>query len=339
MYGHSTPRRKTVRQPLRAGAQLTSALLCALLLSLLLASALALVGCGSDGQATDSTSAVAQSTFPVTITDDNGQSVTVPEKPERIVSTSPAATQILFALGVGDRVVGVNQWDDYPAEVVDLPKVADMQVNTEAVMALSPDLVLGGAGQEEALATIQAAGAAVVVLNPTTVEGIYNNLTVVGQAVGAADSAAELIQSMRDTFTALSEAAATTGELPSVFYALDDTLFTCGPGSFVDELLVLASATNVAAGDGADSGQPYFQFTPEQLVAADPDIVLLGAFYGGVGKFTADPRFAGLTAVKEGRVFALEEQYDKLLTLAAPRIVEGFAGLVKTIHPEVSITE
>ncbi len=323
MYGRSRPRRKPAWLSL-----LTGALVCALMLAF----ALAVVGCGSDA-------ADAGADF-AAVTDDNGVQVTIPARPVRIVSTSPAATQILFALGAGDRVVGVNQWDDYPAEVVDLPKVADMQVNTEAVMALSPDLVLGAAGQEEALATIQAAGAPVVILNPTTIEGIYADITAVGKAVGTEDQAEEVIGSMRGTFKELSKAAEATGESPSVFYALDDTLYTCGPGSFVDELLKLASATNAATtGAGSSAAPAYFQFTPEQLVAADPDLVVLGAFYGGADKFTSDPRFAGLTAVKQGRVLALDEKYDKLLTLAAPRMVEGFEGLVKLIHPELGTTE
>lgn len=320
MNGRPSPRRKTAWLSL-----LTGALTCTLMLVL----ALALAGCGSDS--------AAEGPGLATVTDDNGNTIAVPAEPMRIVSTSSAATQILFALGVGDRVVGVNQWDDYPSEVVDLPKVADMQVNTEAVMALSPDLVLGGAGQEEALATIQAAGAPVIILNPPSIEGIYYDITIVGQAVGAEDEAATLIESMSDDLRDLAQAATATSESPSVFYALDDTLYTCGSGSFVDELLTLASATNAATLGG--STQDYFQFTPEQLVAADPDIVILGAWYGGVDKFTSDPRFSGLTAVEEGHVFALAEQYDKLLTLAAPRIVEGFEGLVKTIHPEIDATQ
>jgi iron complex transport system substrate-binding protein len=325
MYGQPTPRRKPAWLLL-----LTGALVCALMLAL----ALTVAGCGSSAE-------VAGTGF-ATVTDDNGATVTIPAKPLRIVSASPAVTQILFALGVGDRVVGVNKWDEYPPEVVDLPKVADMQVNTEAVMALSPDLVLGAAGQEEALATVQAAGAPVHIFNPATVEGIYTDITTIGKAVGAEDKAADVVKSMRDTLKDASDAAAATGESPKVFYAIDDTLYTCGTGSFVDELLTLASATNVASTSGAagSTTQAYYQFTPEQLVAADPDLVILSGFaFTSADKFSSDPRFAGLTAVKEGRVFVLDAQYDKLLTLAAPRMVEGFSALVAMIHPVASKTE
>jgi iron complex transport system substrate-binding protein len=319
MYGHSTPRRKPAWLPLLIGA-----LICALTLAF----ALAVTGCGSGAGGSGNAFA--------TVTDDDGNTVTIPAKPERVVSASPAATQILFALGVGDRVVGVNKWDEYPAEVVDLPKVADMQVNTEAVVALSPDLVLGAAGQEEALATVQTAATPVLIFNPATVEGIYADITAIGKAVGAENKAADVVESMRTTFTDLSKAAAAAGDSPAVFYALDDTLYTCGPGSFVDELLTLASATNVAGASGVagSAAQAYYQFTPEQLVAADPYMVILSGFaFTAADKFTSDPRFAGLTAVKEGRVFVLDSQYDKLLTLAAPRIVEGFRALVALIHP------
>ncbi len=146
---------------------------------------------------------------------------------------------------------------------------------------------------------------------------------------------------MRGAIADLAEAVTASGESPTVFYAMDETLYTCGLDTFVDELLGLASATNVASQPQADGtvAMGYFPFTPEQLVAADPDMVILGAFYGGVEKFTSDPRFAGLTAVKEGRVFVLDDQYDKLLTLAAPRIVEGFKALVETIHPGIEATK
>jgi iron complex transport system substrate-binding protein len=331
MNGHQKPRREAAWLP-----QLNLFAICTLFLVcvLVLAGALVFVGCGSSTASSGGEFA--------TVTDDNGKTVTITEKPMHIVSTSPAVTQILFALGVGERVVGVNQWDTYPPEVQDLPKVADLQVNTEAVIALSPDLVLGAAGQEEELAIVQAAGAPTLVFNPATVEGIYADITTIGKAVGADDKAVDLIESMRATMAEISDAASATGDSPTVFYALDDTLFTCGPGSFVDELLGLASAVNVASAASAGVAEPqaYYQFAPEQLVAADPDIVVLSGFaFTSADSFKSDARFAGLTAVKEGRVFLLDAQYDQLLTLAAPRIVEGFEALAMIIHPELAQAE
>jgi iron complex transport system substrate-binding protein len=293
-----------------------------LLLASLLAASLAIVACGSDGKSADEAFA--------TVTDDNGNTVAIADKPERIVSTAPANTETLFALGLGDRVVGVNSLDDYPPEVADIAKVGDYQANAEAITALSPDLVVGYSGNEEALAPIQTAGTPVLILNPTTLEGIYTNINIIGTATGATDEAADLVGSIRTQIAQITETAAATGESPTVFYALDNTLWTCGPGSFVDELLTLAHATNVASVEGAGT-DAYYQFSPEQLVAADPDVILLpGSMYTSPDEFSADPRFAGLKAVTGGRVLVID---DVIVTRPGPRIGEGLRILAEAVHP------
>jgi cobalamin transport system substrate-binding protein len=367
MNGHRTPRRTSAGPHLLPSRQhsssltllLLAALVCALILA---ASSLLVVGCGSDqsapddtGQsaATETTAAAsedttdvtavsttaatvaepAEGTFPVTVTDDNGTSVTIQAKPVRIVSTAPANTETLFALGVGDRVVGVTSLDDYPPEVAEIAKIGDFQANTEAIMTLSPDLVVGYSGNEEALAPVQAARAPVLILNPMSLDQIYANISTIGAATGATGAAADLVDSMKAQIAEVSEAAAAAGESPTVFYALDNTLWTAGPGSFVDELLSLVNATNVASAPGADgaAAQAYYQFAPEQLVAADPDVILLpGSIYTTADEFTSDPRFAGLTAVKEGRVVVVD---DVLITRPGPRIGEGLKILAEAIHP------
>jgi iron complex transport system substrate-binding protein len=252
----------------------------------------------------------------------------------RIVSTAPANTETLFALGLADRIVGVTSLDDYPPEAAAVAKVGDFQVNTEAVMALSPDLVVGYAGAEEALAPVQAAGAAVIILNPTNLEGIFANMTLVGTATGAQAEAAQLVEAMRAEVEAVTAVTAAATESPKVFYALDNTLWTAGPGSFVDELLKLVNATNVGSMESADSAavQPYYQFAPEQLVAADPDVILLpNTAYATIDEFVADPRFADLRAVKEGRVILID---DVIITRPGPRIGQGLKALAEAVHPE-----
>jgi iron complex transport system substrate-binding protein len=273
-------------------------------------------------------------TFPVTVTDDNQESVTIEAEPMRIVSTAPANTETLFALGLGDRVVGVTSLDDYPPEVADIEKIGDFQPNPEAITALSPDLVVGYSGNEEALAAIKAAGTPVLILNPASVDQIYANISTIGTATGATQQAADLVESIKAQMAEVTDTAKATGEQPRVFYALDNTLWTAGPGSFVDELLALANAANVAADPGADgaAAQAYYQFAPEQLVAADPDVILLpGTIYTSAEEFTGDPRFSGLKAVKEGRVVVID---DVIVTRPGPRIAEGLQILAAAIHPE-----
>jgi iron complex transport system substrate-binding protein len=275
----------------------------------------------------------AEGTFPVTVTDDNGKSVTVAAKPLRIISTAPASTETLFAIGAGDRVVGVTSLDDYPPEVADIPKIGDFTANTEAIMALSPDLVIGYSSNEEALAPVQAAGAAVLILNPATVEGIYSNITTVGAATGATGKAAEVVASLKAQIKQIADAAAATGESPKVFYALDNTLWTAGPGSFVDELLKIVNATNIGSMPGSDSAaaQAYYQFAPEQLIAADPDVILLpNTAYKSIDEFVGDPRFAQLTAVTQDRVYLVD---DVIITRPGPRVGEGLKALLEAVHP------
>ena len=346
MNGHPLPHRRQVG-PESSSSRRRSALLPLLLvamLAVLLAAALFMTGCGSEDAGDETTTIAAptettaaqaeEGTFPVTVTDDQGASVTISAKPMRIVSTAPANTETLFALGLADRIVGVTSLDDYPPEAAAVAKVGDFQVNTEAVMALSPDLVVGYVGNEEALAPVTSAGAPVLILDPTNLAGIYANIETVGTATGAQAKAAELVEALKAEIKTVTDATAATTESPKVFYALDNTLWTAGPGSFVDELLKLVNATNVGSMEGTDSAavQPYYQFAPEQLIAADPDVILLpNTAYTSIDEFVADPRFADLRAVKEGRVILID---DVVITRPGPRIGQGLKALAEAVHPE-----
>ncbi len=335
MNGRPRPRRTPARPDLPPSRRrrITS-LLSVLALLLVLAAGLFAAGCGSEATET-STTAAAGGTFPITVTDDNGNSVTIAAQPMRIVSAAPASTEILFALGLGDKVVGVTTFCDYPAEAAAISKVGDFQTNTEAVMALSPDLVIGYAGSEEALAPVQAAGAAVIILNPPSLEGIYNNITTIGAATGKTAEAAALVESLRAQIAAVTEKTSALSSAPKVFYAVDNTLWTAGPGSFVDELLKLVNAVNVGSmtSPGSPAAQAYYQFAPEQLIAADPDVILLpNTAYQSVEEFTGDPRFAQLRAVTEGKVFLVN---DVIITRPGPRIGEGLEALAKAVHPDM----
>jgi iron complex transport system substrate-binding protein len=296
-------------------------------LALVLTAALLAAGCGA---ATPTTTAQAGGAFPLTVTDDLGNQVTIAKQPTRIVSTAPSNTEILFALGLGSRVVGRSSLDDYPPEAQSIPTVGDYQVNTEAVIALNPDLVLGYLGNEEALASVTKMGIPTMIFNPADLAGIYANIETIGRATGADTQAAALVKSLKAQVQQIADAAAKTNESPKVFYALDNTLWTAGPGSFLDELLKLAHATNVADQPGPEV-KDYYQFAAEQLAAADPDLILLpNTAYKSAAEFTSDARFANLRAVKEGHVVVID---DVIITRPGPRIAEGLKVLAGAIHP------
>jgi iron complex transport system substrate-binding protein len=363
MTGHPTPRRITARQtlPSRQRRIPFAPLAVLLALVLLVSTGILVAGCGSGATTTtaapsattastaapettttaapaETTTSVASQpaeevTYPITVTDDNGNSVTIKAKPVHIVSTAPASTEILFALGVGDRVVGVSSNDDYPPEATSIAKIGDYQPNPEAIMALSPDLVIGYSENEEALAPIRAAGAPVLILNPATFEKIYGNIDLLGQVTGATQKATELVDSIKAQVKAVTDAAAQFKFSPKVFYAVDATLWTAGPDSFVDGMLKMVGATNIGLMPGTDSAaaQTYYQLAPEQLIAADPDVILLpNTAYKSIDEFTKDPRFAQLTAVQEGHVYLVN---DTIITRPGPRIGEGLKALLEAIQP------
>lgn len=340
MPGHQTPCRKQAWQKLlrvKRSRSLTISLTLIAAVVILLATALA-AGCGSSGSTATSQSggvtttvaAASAGKFPATIVDDNKESVTIKAKPVRIVSTAPSNTEILFALGLSDRIVGVSSLDDYPAEAKSKAKVGDYTLNTEKILSLNPDLVVAYSGNEDALKQVKAAGIPVIVFNPQTIDDIYTSITKIGEATGDTQKAAALVAATKAQMQAVSVAAAKTGTKPKVFYAVDNTLWTVGTGTFVDNLLTMANATNVAASTDAKS-QGYYQFSAERLVAADPDIILVpNTAYKSVSEFTSDARFSGLRAVKEGHVYLVD---DVIVTRPGPRIAQGLQVLVDYIHP------
>ena len=150
--------------------------------------------------------------FPITLTDDEGATITLDARPERIVSLTPAVTETLFALGAGDRLVANTDFDDFPAQVGDLPHVASYTgVDVEKVVGLEPDLVIAGGNgfnPPEAIAKLRSLGIPVVVVYADSVEGILRDIELVGSAVGAAAGAATLTAWMRERIDAISSAAA-----------------------------------------------------------------------------------------------------------------------------------
>jgi len=334
MIGHPLPyggrAGKSPRHPARFFIPL------AVLAILIVVAAALLAGCGSAATtsptASPPTTSTAKATYPVTVTDDDKNTVTIAKEPTRIVSTAPSNTEILFALGLGGRVVGVSSLDDYPPAAKAIAKVGDSQANTESVMGRAPDLVVGYSGNEEALAPIAKTGVPVLIFNPSSLAGIYANIDTIGRATGATLQAAALVAKMKAQVQAVVSTVAKTGTSPTVFYALDDTLWTAGPGSFVDELIHLAGGTNVADKNAGPATKAYFQLAAEQLVALNPDVVLLPeTTFKSVAQFTGDPRFASLTAVKNGRVLLIN---DVIITRPGPRVAEGLKALAAAIHPE-----
>jgi iron complex transport system substrate-binding protein len=279
------------------------------------------------------TPAASAAPFPVTLTDDEGAQVTIPSNPTRIVSLTPAATEILFAVGAGDRVVAkVEDITPWPPEADDLPVVATFQgVELERIVDLTPELVIaGGVGftDPDAVAQLRRLRIPVVVVYADSTEGAFHDIELIGDAVGESAAARDLTASMRAAFDQV-EAATAGLPKPKVFYEIDATskIYTAAEGSVYAEMLQLAGSNPLLT----DSS---YEISLEEIVAFDPEIILLGSPFTTPEQVAERPGWGGLTAVRNGKIIPVN---DTIITRPGPRLVEGLRELARAIHPDVDL--
>lgn len=269
---------------------------------------------------------------PAVVTDFQGRSVQLPRSVERIVSIGASNTEFLFALGAGDRVVGVDDFSDEPLAALKKEKVGGVKVNLEKITSLRPDLVITVKFSDGTVERLAAGGAAVLVVDPQGLGDVARSAVLIGQAVGAdgkklADDIARRLQSVK-------ERAAAVSARPRVFHEVDATdpakPFTVGPGSFVHDLIELAGGVNVAA----RAPSPYPQLSAEELVRADPEVIVLAdADYGVTPEQVASrPGWSGIAAVRTKRVYGMSAN---LVSRPGPRVAEAAEAYAKLLHPTV----
>jgi iron complex transport system substrate-binding protein len=270
-------------------------------------------------------------TFPVTVTDDQKTAVTIKAKPLKIASLTPAATEILFKIGVGSAVVAKTEdIDPFPPEAANLPVVATFKgVDTEKIVSLGADLIVADTlNPADAITQLRGLGLPVIVLSATSIDGALHDIELVGDAVGAGGAARDLTASMRARFDQLTAAAASASTKPKVFYEIGagDTIYTVPAESIYAEMLTKAGSTPITT----DSS---YVISLEKLVAADPEVILLGD-----GSAAADVAkragWSGMTAVKKNAIVVVN---DTIVTRPGPRLVDGLAALIQAIHPEIVV--
>jgi iron complex transport system substrate-binding protein len=296
----------------------------AALLSALIIGVLALGGCGSK---TEEVAKPATASFPVTVTDDVGRSVTIASKPERIVSLAPANTEILFGLGALDRVVGVTTYDDYPPEVSTIEQVGDFVTpNLEAITAATPDLVLVTTGvQADIIEQLEKTGAVVVAVDPQSLDALYASIEMVGKAIGESENAATVVQEMKDELASIQDAIDASPVRCFVEIA-QEPLYTAGTGTLINDLIEQAGGENVVAEAG------YVAYSLEQLLTDNPDV-----YFATKGSMS-DPStlkdragYSKLAAVTGDRVFVLD---DNLVSRPGPRVIQGIRQIAEALHPD-----
>ena len=288
--------------------------------------------------ACSSISAVRDEKQAIEIVDGYGRGASIDIPVDRIVSLAPANTEILFAIGAGDKVVGRDEFSNYPEEAVEIPSVGGpyTDISTETILSLEPDLVIGSEiTPPEQIQAFEEMGLTVFVLaNPLDIKDIYNNIRLLSEFVGMEEEAEALIMDMQDRISEVEALVNSVEERPLVFYELDGTdpnaPWTAGPGSYIDTLISMAGGINV----GSEFDQPWVQLSAEEIIAQNPEVILLGDSIFGVTveDVISRPGWDNLNAVLEDRVYPFN---DDLVSRPGPRVVEGLEKLVRLIHPEL----
>lgn len=273
---------------------------------------------------------------PPTIVDDMGREVIVDEIPQRIVSFGPSITEILFALGLGEKVVGVSDFSDYPEEAQSKPSVGSAYApSIESLVALEPDLVFT-LEHRELNSQLEALGITFIIIDPKDIDGILKDIELVGMVTGTEDEAEELVESMEDTIDNVLTLAEGAPKV-SVFFIIDATdltlPWTAGPGSFIDALITMAGGENIATEAPGD----WVQLSIEDVVGSDPDLIIIQTMTGGVPTVSIEtleehPIWGEMRAVSQGNVFLID---GDLVSRSGPRIVQGLEEIAEIIHPEL----
>lgn len=279
-------------------------------------------------------------TFPITITDDEGTSVELASDPQVIVSLTPATTEILFELGVGDRVVATDDGSDYPAGAADLPDVASFaSVDVEQVVSLGPDLVVaGGLGftPADAITRLRSLDIPVLVVYAPSIEGVYDDIELLGMATGTSGAAGELTAAMASEIEAISDAVK-SGDRPRVFYevgydATTGAIYAPAKDSFVAEMVTVAGGDTITTADANT-----YEIPLEELIERDPEVIVLGVnpFYQPTPEaVAARPGWNAMTAVANGDIRTVR---DIEITRPGPRLPVGIRNLASTIRPDVAL--
>lgn len=269
--------------------------------------------------------------FPMTITDDDGAEVTIPAEPERIVTFAPSMTEIVFALGLGDRLVGVSgPFDDYPAEAKDIEEVGgagDFGVDPtiEKVVSLEPDLFLTIPGGDQWKQRLRDLDIPVVTLHADTLDDLLADIETIGELTGAVDEADALATQMGEEADAITASAETTGHVSCFFEVYHPPLTTVGPKTFIYDLLERAGCDPVTEEAKSD----YPEWSVDDLVADGPAVYLVTPESAkSVAAVAKRPGFAAIPAIEDDRVELVD---GDLVTRAGPRVIDGLRQLAEAL--------
>ena len=279
----------------------------------------------------------------VTLVDSIGNVVTFSEPPERIVSLAPSTTEILFAIGAGDNVVGITDYCNYPYDFsawIDAGNITSIGSyygpSIEPIVALEPDLVLASSGSLEAADSLMDLGYNVLVIEGYTVDEVLGDILLVGRGVYKNSEAAAVVSDMRARIDAVTTQAASATTTPTVYHEVwNDPLMSVGPNTFIDELITLAGGENIFN----DATTSWPMVSSEAIIAKNPDVMFFPDMYMGQGNFyetieTVESRagWDSITAVQNGDLYEINAD---IISRNGPRLVDALEQIAQMVHPEI----
>jgi iron complex transport system substrate-binding protein len=277
-------------------------------------------------------------TFPLTVVDDLGRTVKIEKLPQRIISLAPSNTEIIYALGLEDRLVGTTDYCDYPEAAKYKPRVAGyVNPDLEKVVSQQPDLIIAEAIHENTvLPALEKLGLTVIVTSATSLDVVLDDIKLIGEITGKNSAATKLVDDLTKRIQAVETKTAglTTEQRPRVLYTIwYDPIWTMGSETFIDDLIWKAGGTNIFSKDFEKS----HVVSLEAIIAKNPQIIIVSGMgttgdliYNNIKKET---RLRGVDAMRDGRVYKISDA--NLIERPGPRIVDGLEEVAKFIHPEI----
>jgi iron complex transport system substrate-binding protein len=258
--------------------------------------------------------------YPLTVDDASGKQVLVKAKPVRIISLAPSITEILYALGLEHRIVGVTGFCDYPPQAGKKSKIGDMRTSAEAVIALKPDLVIGHALVNDTVTSrLRRLGKTVFAVDPKTIAQVERDILTIGKITARPKSAEKVVREMRASLAAAKASRAGKKRKSVLVLIQASPLWVAGPGTFVHEMIGMAGATNVAG----DARAGFVPFSRERAITRKPEVIIVGS-KSERDYVMKSAAWKGTPAVHEGKVFVV---LPDILVRPGPRLADGLREL------------
>lgn len=269
--------------------------------------------------------------YPYTLKDSMGNEVIIQSEPKRIISAAPSITELIFALGKGNKLVGRTDYCDYPEEVKNIESIGSLtEPNIEKVIELKPDIVVASTHfKEDAAKKLEDLGIKVIVLyDAEDFAKVYDTITTLGEIVNARNMADDIVSGIKKTAEDIKKKVEGL-EKPSVYYVVGFGKygdFTATGETFIAQMLEMAGGNNIAKDAGG------WSYSLEKIIENDPEYIIISKNYGMKGEFISTEGYKELSAVKNNKVMEID---NNLIDRQGPRLGEGLEALAKILHPDL----